>query len=280
MTAFSTFGKKLVQLPGMTTLLTMIGVLGPANGGTGISTYTTGDTLYASSANVLSKLAIGTNGHFLKVVAGIPAWAAISGSITSVSQQTFVADGTYTPTTGTAYCLAIVQAAGGNGGNATGSTSAAGGGGGGGASIGLFAVASLTGQSVDVGTTAGSSSSIGAVISATGGGAGANDTSSGAVTLVIGGSAGVGSGGQVNINGMPGSAPTKSGTASNNMVGGNGGSSLLGGGGLGRLAGTDVAGNNGGNYGGGGAGGAANGATDRNGGTGAPGIVYIIEFIS
>lgn len=277
---WSTFGRRLVQLPGITQLLDIIGVLGPTRGGTGISTYATGDMLYASAANTLSKLAAGTNGHFLKLVAGVPAWAAVSGSITSVSQQTFTADGTYTPTSGTVHCLAIVVGAGGAGGNATGSTSAAGGGGGGGTAIGLFAVASLTGQSVDVGTTSGASSSIGAVISATGGSAGSNDANAGSLTLVVGGGGGVGSGGNLNLAGAPGMAPTKSGTASNQMVGGNGGASVFGGGGLGRLASTDVAGNNGGNYGGGAAGGAANGATDRNGGTGAQGVVYIIEFIS
>ena len=46
-------------------------------GGTGQTSLTTGDTLYASAANTLSKLAIGTTGFFLKVVAGIPAWAQV-----------------------------------------------------------------------------------------------------------------------------------------------------------------------------------------------------------
>lgn len=50
-------------------------VLPETQGGTNQSTYATGDLLYASAANTLSKLGIGTNGQRLKTVAaGIPAW--------------------------------------------------------------------------------------------------------------------------------------------------------------------------------------------------------------
>ncbi|MBI3320356.1 MAG: hypothetical protein HYZ89_07220 [Candidatus Omnitrophica bacterium] len=45
-----------------------------AQGGTGFSSYTVGDMLYASSATVLSKLGIGANGKFLTVASGLPAW--------------------------------------------------------------------------------------------------------------------------------------------------------------------------------------------------------------
>lgn len=65
------------------------GVLPVANGGTNISTYTTGDTLYASATNVLSKLPIGSTGFVLTVVAGVPAWAAsASSSITFTDAST------------------------------------------------------------------------------------------------------------------------------------------------------------------------------------------------
>ena len=47
-------------------------------GGTGQTTYTTGDMLYASAANTLSKLGIGTTGQVLTVIAGVPAWADLS----------------------------------------------------------------------------------------------------------------------------------------------------------------------------------------------------------
>jgi hypothetical protein len=52
------------------------GTLVAIRGGTGLSTYATGDILYASATNVLSKLTAGTNTHILTLVAGIPAWAA------------------------------------------------------------------------------------------------------------------------------------------------------------------------------------------------------------
>ncbi len=48
------------------------------HGGTNQSSYTTGDTLYASASNTLSKLAIGTAGQFYSVVGGIPAWTSTS----------------------------------------------------------------------------------------------------------------------------------------------------------------------------------------------------------
>lgn len=50
-----------------------------ANGGTGLTTYATGDILYASAANVLSKLSAGTNGYVLTLASGLPTWAAASG---------------------------------------------------------------------------------------------------------------------------------------------------------------------------------------------------------
>ena len=44
-------------------------------GGTGFTTYTTGDLVYASAANTLSKLSIGSSGQILQVIAGIPVWS-------------------------------------------------------------------------------------------------------------------------------------------------------------------------------------------------------------
>lgn len=53
------------------------GTLGISSGGTNITTYTTGDILYASASNTLSKLAIGTSGQLLSVSGGgIPQWSA------------------------------------------------------------------------------------------------------------------------------------------------------------------------------------------------------------
>lgn len=55
------------------------GVLPEANGGTNQSTYTTGDTLYASASNTLSKLGIGSTGDVLTVAGGVPTWLPPSG---------------------------------------------------------------------------------------------------------------------------------------------------------------------------------------------------------
>jgi hypothetical protein len=44
-------------------------------GGTGFTTYTTGDLVYASAANTLSKLSIGSSGQVLQVIAGVPTWS-------------------------------------------------------------------------------------------------------------------------------------------------------------------------------------------------------------
>jgi hypothetical protein len=57
--------------------LTLTSPLTVANGGTGTSTYTTGDILYASAANTLSKLPIGSTGQVLvTTIAGVPAWGS------------------------------------------------------------------------------------------------------------------------------------------------------------------------------------------------------------
>lgn len=50
--------------------------IAPTVGGTGLTTYTTGDILYASAANTLSKLAIGTAGQVLTVAGGLPSWSS------------------------------------------------------------------------------------------------------------------------------------------------------------------------------------------------------------
>jgi hypothetical protein len=54
------------------------------NGFTGQATYTTGDMLYASATNTLSKLGIGTSTQFMQVNSGIPSWRSdlVSSSTT------------------------------------------------------------------------------------------------------------------------------------------------------------------------------------------------------
>ena len=67
--------------------LTLGGTLAAANGGTGQSSYTVGDILYASATGALSKLGIGSTGQVLKVASGIPSWATdanAGGTVTSI----------------------------------------------------------------------------------------------------------------------------------------------------------------------------------------------------
>ena len=60
------------------------------SGGTGQSTYATGDMLYASATNTLSKLSAGTNGYFLGLSGGVPTWQPVGppGSVASFSGGT------------------------------------------------------------------------------------------------------------------------------------------------------------------------------------------------
>lgn len=50
------------------------GVLAVGGGGTGQSSYATGDLLYASTSSALGKLAIGSSRQQLSVVSGLPSW--------------------------------------------------------------------------------------------------------------------------------------------------------------------------------------------------------------
>ena len=59
------------------------GTVGATHGGTGQSTYNTGDMLYASNATTISKLSIGTVNQVLSVSAGIPTWINNGATITN-----------------------------------------------------------------------------------------------------------------------------------------------------------------------------------------------------
>jgi hypothetical protein len=72
----------------LTTAVT--GTLPIANGGTNITTYTTGDILYASATNTLSKLGAGTEGYVLTISSGAPAWQASSGGSSDPNPQIFL----------------------------------------------------------------------------------------------------------------------------------------------------------------------------------------------
>lgn len=54
-------------------------IVDEAYGGTGNYAYAVGDILYCDAINNLTKLPIGSNGHVLTVVSGVPAWAVGGG---------------------------------------------------------------------------------------------------------------------------------------------------------------------------------------------------------
>jgi microcystin-dependent protein len=63
-----------------TTDINLTTPIGPTAGGTGLTTYATGDILYASAPNVLASLPIGAPGNALIAGAGTPAWSGSIGS--------------------------------------------------------------------------------------------------------------------------------------------------------------------------------------------------------
>jgi len=66
------------------------------NGGTGQTTYSTGDILYASGSNTLAKLAVGSNTNVLTLAGGVPTWAASGGGFGA--QQFWCDGGAFIPT--------------------------------------------------------------------------------------------------------------------------------------------------------------------------------------
>lgn len=82
--------------------------LAVSRGGTNISSYTTGDLLYASGAGTLAKLGIGSANNVLKVSGGLPVWDSPSTAVnvTALKTSDYTASSTddlilVSPTTGT-----------------------------------------------------------------------------------------------------------------------------------------------------------------------------------
>ena len=96
--------KTLTGCTGLPLSTGVSGTLPLGNGGTGFTTYATGDVIYASATNTLAKLTAGTNGHVLTLASGVPTWAS-GGSATTV--HTF-ANTTTTGYTGTASSFGTV----------------------------------------------------------------------------------------------------------------------------------------------------------------------------
>jgi hypothetical protein len=53
--------------------------LGVAGGGTGLTSFTAGDVLYATGTTTLAKLAKGSDDDVLTLASGVPSWAAAAG---------------------------------------------------------------------------------------------------------------------------------------------------------------------------------------------------------
>ena len=90
-TSFQTSLSGLTPSSSTTGAVTLAGTLGATSGGTGLSTYTTGDIIYASATNTLSKLAAGTNGYILSLSAGVPTWIANTAGGASYTVTDFTA---------------------------------------------------------------------------------------------------------------------------------------------------------------------------------------------
>lgn len=62
-------------------------------GGTAQTTYATGDILYASATNVLSKRTIGSTNNVLTVTGGVPTWAAAQSGVVTITGDSGSATG-------------------------------------------------------------------------------------------------------------------------------------------------------------------------------------------
>lgn len=78
-TSFETSLNGLTPATTTTGAVTLAGTLGATSGGTGLSTYATGDIIYASASNTLAKLTAGSNTQVLTLAGGVPTWAASTG---------------------------------------------------------------------------------------------------------------------------------------------------------------------------------------------------------
>jgi len=94
-TSFQTSLSGLTPSSSTTGAVTLAGTLGATSGGTAQSTYATGDMLYASATNTLSKLTAGTNGYVMTLAGGVPTWAAAAGGGASITNDTTTASNLY-----------------------------------------------------------------------------------------------------------------------------------------------------------------------------------------
>lgn len=259
LTSISTSGVPVGAQPGFSNLS---GTAGATQGGTGQSSYSTGDMLYASSGTALSKRAIGTTGQVLTVSGGLPVWSS-SSSGSNVQSFTVAGSATWNKPSSGSMTLAQCWGAGGSGGRA--GSSDGGGGGAGGAYIEATFVTSTLSSSVTVTIGAGGAA---ATSDNTDGAAGGN-SSFGAFLVAYGGGGGAGNvtggGGGGGGGGSRSAGASSVGGGSSFTAGGNGGTNL--GTSSGGLGGTSVGDSGSSSASGGGGGGAGDSGTGT-GGTG------------
>jgi hypothetical protein len=162
-----------------------------ASGGTGLATLTANNVLIGAGTSNVTFVAPGTSGNVL--VSNGTSWT--SGTLTAVQlrEQLFLSSGSWTAPAGvTRVNLVVIGGGGGGGGyNSGGGTNDGGNGGPAGVAVGSATVvpgtaytvtigAAGTGGGTNVNGTAGSTSSFGALMSATGGGAGLTNSNVGA----------------------------------------------------------------------------------------------------
>jgi len=199
--------------------------------------------------------------------------ATIPTSIVSVKTRIFTASGTYTPSTGTLYCIVEAVGGGGGGGQKTVGSGAAAASGGGAGGYSRHIITSPSSSAVVIGA-GGAAASAGGQTTLGGTTVVANGGSGGGIGNAIGGAGGAA--GTGNIIASKGDDGQSSGESTTCNIGGKGGNSIFGGGGSANTYGQG-AGRSGG-YGGGGGG--SFGQTGVAGGAGGQGIMIITEFCS
>ncbi len=171
--------------------------VGAIYGGTAQTTYTTGDILYASAANTLSKLSAGSNTQVLTLAAGVPTWA---GTAVSTLTTTYLVDGAWTIDPRAKLVRILAWGGGGGGGSGRCGASGSAGGGSGGACGGfvdyLFQASTLSASpyTITIGTGGAGGIAINAVTTNGNPGTPGNPTTVGSVILAGGGLAGGGGG--------------------------------------------------------------------------------------
>lgn len=290
--------------------LAFVTVSGDLTNATGVFTIGGGAVTLAKMADLAANSVIGNSTGSSATPTALSATTAglavLSGATAAAQRTTLSAFGTvnvrvftsgttYTPTSGTLYCIVECVGSGGAGGGCAGTAlnrCSAGGGGSGGYSRLEATVAAVTGQTITVGAGGsagaaganpggnGNDSSVGSLCVGKGGTGGGATSSS---ILGSGGAGGVAGTGDFTPTGFRGGNGLWCGAVGVYAPGGNGAGSVFGGGGQGASVftdGTSSAGGAGTNYGAGGGGGCTEyHAANVAGGAGSAGVVIITEFI-